>query len=547
MQKIADKIIKSTCVFTANTLEPTEAAVLISGKEIMGVVDIEQSDKYAGPDTIVYDCGNRTVVPGFNDSHTHFIQNGVMKDELYTLSLEGATTKEAVCERIRQFAADSPDNAWIVGCELNYSEWEGGEEPTKELLDELVPDRPAYFASWDMHVGWVNSKALEAVGYTPETKDPDGGFIGRNEDGSLSGLNYEPPANDPVWGMANLAADMDRALGNVISECLSYGVTATGCVWPYGGIPEEDTIRVFSDFEKDGKLPIRVSCFVMLERGLANARRYATELRSEHLRFAGTKMITDGICEAHTGYLTEPYADDPSTCGEPTIGYDELLPLVEEADAAGFSVRLHAIGNGAVKQALDVYEEVGKRQGFKGHRNAIEHIETCRPEDIDRFARLGVVASMQPIHSVLNVQGYPTLLGEKWVPYMWPVKSLLDAGTIVAMGTDAPVWNLNPMEGIYAAITRQQPWDNMPEKGFVPSQRVTLAQALQAYTYGSAVVENFDHRIGTLAEGKLADIVVMDRNLFDATATQILEAKPVCTFIDGEVVFEAPGPNLCVG
>lgn len=546
MQKIAEKVIQSTCVFTSNTLKPIEAAVLLSGNEVMGVVGIGEADQYVGPDTIVYDCGDRTVLPGFNDSHTHFIQNGVMKDAEYTLSLEGLTSKEEVCAHIREFAQAHPDNAWIAGCDLNYSEWANGEEPTKELLDELVPDRPAYFASWDMHVGWVNSKALEAANYSEGMEDPEGGFIGRREDGTLTGLNYEPPANDPVWGMANLAADMDRALGSVIAEGLSYGVTAAGCVWPYGGIPEEDTVRVFSEFERGGKLPIRVSCFVKLEEGLANAHKYATELTGDHLRFAGTKMITDGVCEAHTGYLTEPYADDPSTCGEPTIGYDELLPLVEEADAAGYSVRLHAIGNGAVKQALDVFEEVGKRQGFKGHRNAIEHIESCRPEDIDRFSKLGVVASMQPIHSVLNVEGYPVLLGEKWVPYMWPVKSLLDAGAIVAMGTDAPVWNLNPMEGLYAAVTRQQPWDGAPEGGFVPDQRITLAQAIQAYTYGSAVVENFDHRIGTLAEGKLADIVVMDRNLFEATPNEILEAKPVYTFIDGEVAFEASGPDLRV-
>ncbi len=545
-KKIADKIIKSTCVFTANTLEPKAAAVLISGNEIAGVVEPHEVDAYVGPDTQLYDCGDRTVLPGFNDAHTHFIQNGVMKDADYTLSLEGARTKEEVCERIREFVQSHPDNAWIAGCDLNYSEWEDGEEPTKELLDELVPDRPAYFASWDMHVGWVNSLALESIGYKPETKDPEGGFIGRNEDGSLKGLNYEPPANDPVWGMANLAADMDRALGNVISECLSYGVTATGCVWPYGGISEEDTIRVFSEFEQSGKLPIRVSCFVKLEDGLANAHRFASELQGEHLRFAGTKLITDGICEGHTGYLTEPYADDPSTCGEPTVGYEKLLDLVAQADASGYGVRLHAIGNGAVKQALDVFEEVGTRQGFKGHRNAIEHIETCRPEDLERFAKLGVVASMQPIHSVLNVDGYPALLGEKWVPYMWPVRSLLDSKAVVAFGTDAPVWNLNPMEGVYAAMTRKQPWDGAPEDGFVPSQRISLAQALQAYTYGSAFVENFEHRIGALAEGKLADIVVMDRNLFAATPEEILEAKPAYTFIDGDVVFEAPGLDLCV-
>ena len=208
------------------------------------------------------------------------------------------------------------------------------------------------------------------------------------------------------------------------------------------------------------------------------------------------------------------------------------------------SVRLHCIGNGAVKQALDVYESVQRKHGFKGLHNAIEHIESCCPEDIDRFAKLGVMPSMQPIHSVLNVDGYPELLGEKWRPYMWPVKSLIDAGAIVAYGTDAPVWNLNPMEGLFAAVTRQQPWDNYPEGGFVPEQRISLAEALQAYTYGAARVENFENRVGTLAPGKLADFVIMDRNLFEATPAEILEAKPIYTFIDGKVVYVAEEAQL---
>ncbi len=171
---------------------------------------------------------------------------------------------------------------------------------------------------------------------------------------------------------------MDRALGNVIREALSFGVTATGCVWPYGGIPEDDTIRVLREFEAAGKLPLRVSCFLKMETGLENPRRYARTLASERLRFAGVKQITDGVCEAHTGYLTEPYADDPSTCGEPAIGREDLLAMVEEADACGFSVRLHAIGNGAVKQALDCFEEGAAPAWPKGpaphdraHRNLL--------------------------------------------------------------------------------------------------------------------------------------------------------------------------------
>ena len=539
MSSKADIVIKSSTIFTGNTLEPVAGAVVIRDGRIIDVLSEHEADEHIGFETRVIDAGDALVCPGFNDAHTHFLQNGIMKDAEYTLSLEGLTSKAEVSEAIRGFAAQHPENKWIVGCDLNFDSWENGEKPTKELLDELVPDRPAYFASWDMHTGWTNSAGLAAAGYTAGMPDPDGGYIGRNDDGSLSGLNFEPPANDPVWGLANVSCDMDRALNASFNECLSHGVTAAGVVWPYGGIEEHDNMRIFNEFDAEGKLPIRLSLFPKMTDGLEGARWCQDNIIGDHVRFAGVKLITDGVCEAHTGYLTEPYADDSSTCGEPTVAYDELLSLVRQADAAGYSVRLHCIGNGAVKQALDVFERVGKEQGFKGHHNCIEHIETCCPDDVERFAQLGVIASMQPIHSVLNVEGYPALLGEKWIPYMWPQKSLLDSHAIVAFGTDAPVWNFNPMEGIYAAITRQQPWDAQPEGGFVPEQRITLAQALQAYTYGAAYAEGYEHEIGSIERGKLADIVVMDRNLFTAAPEESLEAKVALTIVDGQVVYEA--------
>ena len=540
--EFADYIIKSSSIFTALTHQTVEGAIIVSDGVIADVVSADEAEGFRGPDTIVLECGDKLVCPGFNDAHTHFMQNGIMKDESYTLSLGGLTSKDETLARIKEFADAHPENKWIAGCDFNYDSWE--EEPTRYMLDEIVPDRPVYFASWDMHVGWFNTKALELVGYTKDMPDPEGDVIVRDENGEPTGIGKEPSVCDPIWGMANLAADMDRALGSTINEALSFGVTATGLVWPYGGVPEDEHMRIFKEFEDAGKLPIRVSVFPKMTPGLENAKRIAKELRSEHLRFAGLKQITDGVCEAHTGYLTEPYADDPSTCGEPTIKRDDLEAMIEEADACGFSVRLHCIGNGAVKQALDCFESVQRKDGAKGLHNTLEHIESCCPEDIERFAKLGVMPSMQPIHPLLNVDGYPLLLGEKWLPYLWPVKSLMDAGAVVAFGTDAPVWNLNPMEGIYAAITRQQPWDGYPEGGFVPEQRITLGQALQAYTYGSARAENFEDRIGTLAPGKLADIVIMDRNLFDASPAEILEAKPLYTFIDGQVMYQAEGADL---
>ena len=533
----ADLAIRSKSVFTAQTHHAFEGVVLVKGNKIMEVYPKGAGEEYIGPNTQVIDADNGTVLPGFNDAHTHLLQAGVMLDKDYTIDLTGLTSKEAVLGAIDEFAKSHPENEWVVGCNFDWNNKEF--EPDKWMLDELLPDRPAYFASNCMHVGWTNSLALEAAGYNRDTADPEGGLLVRNEDGELIGIGKEPPVNDPVWGIANSAANMDRALGNMISEAISCGVTATGVVWPYGGIPEKTCMGVFKDFKERGKLPIRVTVFPKLEEGLENAKTIESEFTGDWLRFGGVKQIVDGMCESHTGYLLEPYADQPNTCGEPAMPKETLKELIAEADAQGYPVRLHAIGNGTVHMVLDCFEEVGTEQGFKGLHNCIEHYETATPEDMVRTARMGIVPSMQPIHSILNVEGYPKLLGEKWIPYMWPLRSLIDLGAIPAFGTDSPVWKLNPMEGIYAAVTRQQPWDGKPEGGFVPEQRITVAEALQAYTFGAARAESFEDRIGTLHAGKLADITVMNTDLLSATPEEILDAKVLFTVIDGKIAYQA--------
>lgn len=536
----ADIVIKSSTIFTAETLDTVEGALVICGDKIEKVCSREEAEAFVGPETQVIEAGDKLVCPGFNDSHTHFLQNGIMKDADYTLSLGECKTKEAVKETISAFAAAHPENKWIMGCDLNFDAWEDGEVPTRQLLDDLVPDRPAYFASWDMHVGWFNSLAIQAVGYFDGMADPDGARLGRDEDGRLNGLGYEPAANDPVWGAGNLQADMDRAIGASIQECLEAGITSVGVVWPYGGVPEADNMRIFQEFEAAGKLPLRVTIFPKLVDRLEDAKRYEKQLASDHVRFGGVKLITDGVTEAFTAFQTEPYANNEEVgCGQPAVSYDELLPLVRQASAEGYSVRLHCIGNGAVKQAIDVFEKVYSEQGFKNLHHCIEHIETICPEDLGRMAKLGIVASMQPIHSVLNVEGYPDYFDEKWVGYMWPIRSLLGNGVLCAFGSDAPVWSFNVMEGLYAAVERKQPWDARPDGGFVPEQRITLAQALQAYTFGAAYAENFENRIGTLRSGKLADVVVMDRNLFECEPEQLLEAKPIFTIVGGKIAYQA--------
>lgn len=539
MPEPADVIIRSRSLFTSETLEPMEGAIIVSEKRIVDVVAAESAESYIGPNTIVFDCGDRTVVPAFNDAHTHFLFAGIQANPDYTLDLSGCKSEHECVKRIEEFATAHPDNAWIYGCGWNHEQWGQAEFPTKELLDEILPSRPAFFVSWDLHTGWTNSKGLECAGYTDATPNPPGAIIGRYETGELNGLVREPAAVDPIQGMAIGAADMKSVLEKSFDDALSNGIASVSIVWPFGGMSERQTVEVFQKAEREDALPIRVHFFPKLEQGLQGSKAFARELSSDHLRFAGVKQITDGVCESHTGYLTEPYADDPHETGTPIIGREELEELIGQADEQGFSVRLHCIGNGAVRQALDAHEAVQKKHGKKGLHHTIEHIETCSSDDIPRFAALNITASMQPIHAVLNIDGYPQLLGEQWRNSMWPIRSLLDAGTMMAFGTDYPVWGLNPMEGLYAAIERKQPWDGYPDGGFVPSQRISLGEALQAYTFGAAYAENFEHEAGTLRAGKLADIVILDRNIFEATPDEVLKTKVLVTLIDGKAAYQA--------
>ncbi len=539
--KTADIVIKGTNIFTAETLETRAGALVISGDSIVDLVSAEQASEYIGPSTRVIDAGERLVMPAFNDAHTHFITVGLNMDTDYTLDVGDCKSEEAVVQKVRAFAEAHPNNAWVHCVGWNPDDWD--RMPSKASLDEILPDRPCHIGSWDLHTCWANSRALELAGFTDGMESPEGSEICQDENGVLTGIVKEDIVNE-IRGRSVAGANMEQALGLVCEQALSYGVSSVSAMWPNFGLSDGLLLEVFRKAEAEGKLPVRIHYYPRLENGLETAKKFEKTAASDFFRFAGVKLLIDGVCEMHTACLTEPYADDASTCGELTVREDEILNLVSQANAQNYSVRIHCIGNGAVKTALNVYEAVEKKYGRKCLKNGIEHIESCCPEDLPRFAQLGVIASMQPIHSVLNVDGYPALLGEKWRPYMWPVASLLENHALLAFGTDAPVYDLNPMHGLYAAVTRRQPWDGYPEGGFVPEQHISLARALQAYTYGSAEAENFSDKLGTLHAGKLADVVIMDRDLFASKPEELLEARPAYTIVGGVIRYHNPEAEI---
>lgn len=542
MKKYADSIYVSSAIFTGNSLEPVNGAVAIADDRILAVGSMNHMKDYINSNTKILDFGDKLIMPGFNDSHTHFMFGAIQNDEEFCLDLSGCISEKECAQKVKEFADSHPQNQWIYGKGWNENLWSSGKSPDRRLLDSLVPDRPVYLASWDLHSGWVNKKALDFIGYDRNTPDLEDGFIQHFPDGEPSGLLREPGVLDPVQQLALQAADFKGSISRCLKKAAKYGVTSIGNVHPYGGIEEEEVLEIYKDMENDGLLTSRIHLFVEMKKDLESAKKYEKEFCSKKLRFAGLKKITDGISESHTAYQLEPYEDNPASKGELQISPEELKVILINADREGFSVRLHCIGNGAVRNALDCFEAVEKVNGKKGLHHAIEHIETCHPDDIKRFAKLGIMTAMQPMHSIQNIDGYPKLLGEKWMKNAWPMRSLIDSGAIMTFGTDFPCVGLNPMEGIYAAITRQT-FDGYPEGGFVPKQRIMLGEVLQGYTYGSALVENYSNELGTLSAGKLADMVVLDRNLFTATPEEIMDTKVLITMVGGEIIYS--DPNFC--
>lgn len=537
MKDYADSIYVSSAIFTGNSLKPVDGAVAIAKDRIIAVGSMKSMTQYISADTKIIDYGDKLIMPGFNDSHVHFMFGAIQNDKEFCIDISDCKSEEECVQKTKEFADSHPQNSWIYGKGWNETVWPGGKSPDRRLLDAALPDRPVYLGSWDIHSGWVNKKALELIGYDRNTPDLENGFIEHFPDGEPSGLLREPGVLDPVQKMAIESADFKGAVSRALKEAAKYGVTSLGNVFPYGGLEERKALSIYKDIEDDGLLTSRIHLFVELKKDLSDAKEYAREFHSSKLRFAGLKKITDGICESHTGYLLEPYADDSTTKGELQVSKEELKELITNADAEGFSVRLHCIGNGAVRNALDCFEAAQKVNGSKSFHNSIEHIETCHPDDVERFAKLSIMPSMQPMHAIQNIDGYPVLLGKKWMRMAWPMRSLIDASATMTYGTDYPVVILNPMQGIYAAITRQT-FDGYPEGGFVPDQRIRLGEVLQGYTYGSALVENYEYEIGTLSAGKLADMIVLDKNLFNAEPEEILKTKVLMTMVGGEVIYQ---------
>ena len=536
-----DMILKSNAIFTGCNDDVISGAVLIEGNKIAGVVSSEEAEKYMTEGTAVYEYEDKLIMPGFVDGHDHLWWGAVANSD-HMVDVTASRSEEECVAMIKEYADTHPDEKRVLGFGWFPANWNDAPLPTKISLDEVVPDRPAYMLAADAHTCWLNSKALEESGYYPEMK-VGGGSIGVWENGEMNGLIFEPDAMVNAYQyIYDFPEDQIRVITEEFMKDLAKkGVT---CLSEMSADDYKDNIykrySVFKDMSDKGQFTSRVHVYTKLlgYTDYSVAKEWQKEFDTPTFKIVGLKGFLDGVASTYTALMLEPYADKPDCLGEgvPLATKEDLEASVLAANAAGFPVRIHCIGDGAVRMGLDAYEKSLEVNGQHGLVNTIEHIEFVNPDDIPRFAKMGVVPSMQGEHLKLDANEQLTRLGEGRTRWGWAFKSFLDSGAELAFGTDFPVVPFNQFVGIHAAVSRKN-YDGSVA-GVVNGENITVAQALRCNTLNSAKVYGRDHELGTLEAGKLADVIVVDRNLFTCPVDDINDAEVILTVMDGNVTYE---------
>lgn len=541
--KPADLILKSTRIFTA---EPGENATMsgsiaIAGGRIAFVGSDEEAAAHVGPETTVTDLGDAFVCPGFHDSHLHFFPSAMDRSP-YVVFCEGTCPEDCV-EALKQVENARPKDEFMLSYGWYHPLWDNPVLPTKDLLDAAYPDRPVCLQSGDSHTLWTNSKGLEKFGITKDSVPPAGGVYQKDENGELTGIIQETAATALIPTMLAFSEEETNAgIKQFLADLNAEGITSV-CDVSLLAVPGGDFVRddVYRALEERGDLTVRINMFPTALEDLSRARKLRDEFAdNDLLRSPGLKQFFDGVSSTHTAWLTEPYANAyfDGDCGSPVTDPERMRRIVLGAAEEGFAVRIHTIGDKAIHVALDIFEEAREKFGPVKGQNGLEHLENLLPEDIARLAELDVSANCQPPHTVLDPNGIERDLGPKRAQCMWPYRSYLDAGVKFSFGTDSPVVDINSREVIYDAVTRQNPATGEPVGGWQPQERICAADAIRAYTLGSAVAAGRGDEVGSLAVGKLADIAVLDTDLTTCDPEDILRANVLATYLGGKKVYE---------
>jgi predicted amidohydrolase YtcJ len=530
----ADILFINGRVHTMENGEPPAQALAVRGERISFVGKNEDALRLRGPVTRVIDLDGQMLLPGFHDSHVHPVTGGI---EMGECDLNGATTVADLKQRVLEYARAHPDKPWIVGGGWDLTLFENG-NPTRQLLDEWVKDRPVALSAADGHSSWVNSRALELSGFNRQTPDPKGGRIERDARGYPSGTLRES-AKGLIAVPGNTAEEYLAGLLRAQTMAHCFGITS----WIDASV-DDKILAAYRELERRGELTARVAMAYEadLEGGpeqVADVLKVQRATTGSRLRLTAVKIFADGVIEARTAAMLHPYVGG-SDRGILHARPETLRTLVTAFENARIDVHVHAIGDRAIRETLNAFEWAHRQTGVRDARHTIAHLQLIDPTDIPRFKSLGVTANFQPLWAYAD--RYITdltlpLLSEDRRRWIYPMQSLVASGARFAAGSDWSVSSLNPLEGIQVAVTRQGLQGKEPV--FLPEQRVRLESVLAAYTREGAFLSRQENLTGTLRAGKAADLIVLDRDLFSVPPAEFHKVKVVMTLVAGRVVYDA--------
>jgi predicted amidohydrolase YtcJ len=523
-------------VWTGDSAQPWVDAVAVTGDTISAVGDSAAMAPLTGPETKVLRNGDGLVTPGFMDGHLHFVDGGF---QLASVNLRPANTPTEFIERLGAFATERKPGEWIVGGEWDHERWPGAPLPRREWIDSVTPNNPVLLYRLDGHMALANSAALRLARVNKATKDIPGGVIVRDtRTGEPTGV-LKDEAMGPLQAVIPAPTDeqRDAALRRALEHAASHGVTAFAHV----SVPLAD-LGTYRRARRAGTLTARAALYFPIQAWQQVADSVARLGRGDDwVWIGGVKGYMDGSLGSTTAFFYEPYEDDPSTPGILTTPEDSMRAWIAAADSAGLQVAVHAIGERANGILLQIFDSVGQAHGARDRRFRVEHAQHLRREDIRRFGKLDVVASMQPYHAIDDGRWAQKRIGPERIKTTYAFRSLIDSGAVLAFGSDWTVAPIEPLLGIYAAVTRRT-LDGKNPRGWVSEEKITVEEALRAYTVGNAYGVFAEDRRGRIAPGYLADLVLLDRDLTRIPPEEIEQAAVRATIVGGRVVFSSRSP-----
>ncbi len=525
----ATMVVTDIRVWTGDSERPWAESVAVSDDRIVAVGTSEDIAALIGPDTEVLTADGGMLVPGFIDTHVHFVYGGA---GLASVQLRDAATPEEFTRRIGEYAEGLAPGEWILNGTWDHEMW-GGELPTRDWIDAVTPDNPVWVNRLDGHMGLANSLALEAAGVDADTPDIAGGEIIRDENGRPTGV-LKDNAMYAVEDAVPAAGEdlLDRQVRAAMRHVASNGVTTVH------DMQDWTSLATYRRLHANGELITRIYSVVPLaEWELLRDDVAENGIGDEWLRTGGLKGFMDGSLGSHTAFFFDPFTDAPDDSGFMINELEDMRRWVIDADAAGLHVNVHAIGDRSIAELLDIYLDAAEANGERDRRFRIEHAQHIRPSDIERFAVQGVVASMQPYHAIDDGRWAERVIGPMRIQTTYAFRSLLDSGAHVAFGSDWSVAPATPLEGIYAAVTRRT-IDGANPGGWVPQQKITVDEALRAYTAEGAYASFEEDLKGTIREGMLADLVLLDRDITAIEPETIPETRVLATIVGGRIVHD---------